>query len=225
MKVEINTILMEKTINNLVEYSFGFLDGINNGKKIFFDELGKTTIKGLNSYIDANARLDPSALHHVYEWSQTGRPSGRLFNINYIVTGGGLSLNSTFSQSKSIQQGSNVPFYNKAEIMEKGIPVTIKPKGDNPLVFEVDGETIFTKRPIINNNPGGANVAGSYEKVFDMFIKYYFTQAFLSASGLYDYLRNPRIYKDNFAQGAKGGKGIGQATGFKWIISAKGGVE
>ena len=53
----------------------------------------------------------------------------------------------------------------------------------------------------------------------------YFTQAFLRASGLMDYIQNPKIYKQNFAAGAKQGKQKGISTGFKWITNAKIEVE
>jgi hypothetical protein len=216
---------MKLKLDNLVQYSLGFLEGVEGGKKIFFSELGRGVIEALGQYIDAMARSDQQALHHVYEWSETGNRSGRLFKFDYIVTGSGLSVNATFSQSKSVKDGSNTPFYDKARIMEKGIPVLIKPKGDNPLVFESDGETIFTKKPILNSNPGGVAVQGSFEKTFDNFMKYYFSQSFLRASGLSDYLETPTIYKKNLAAGVRGGKSIGRATGLKWIMSAKVGVE
>lgn len=109
--------------------------------------------------------------------------------------------------------------------MEDGVPVIIKPKGDNPLVFEVDGVTVFTKKTIVNQFPGGKAVAGSYEKTFDNFINKYFAQSFLTATGLYDSLSNPQIYKKNFAAGVRVGKSVGQATGFRWITSAKVEVE
>jgi hypothetical protein len=225
MIVTLNTNSLKLKLDNLVQYSLGFLEGIENGKKIFFSELGKGVIEALGQYIDAMARSDQKALHHVYEWSETGNRSGRLFKFDYITTGSGLSINATFSQSKSVKDGSNTPFYDKARIMEKGIPVLIKPKGDNPLVFESNGETIFTKKPILNSNPGGVAVQGSFEKTFDNFMKYYFSQSFLRASGLSDYLETPTIYKKNLAAGVKGGKSVGKATGLKWMINAKVGVE
>jgi|688.fasta_scaffold16931_5 hypothetical protein len=223
--VNINTTSMQRKLNNLVEYSLGFLEGVESGKKIFFDQLGKGVIEALGQYIDVMARADEKALHHVYEWSQVGQRSGRLFNFTTTVTGAGIALNATFSQSKTVKDGSNTPFYNKAKIMESGTAVTIKPRGNNPLVFESNGETIFTKRPILNQFPGGQEVTGSFERVFDTFMRYYFTQSFLRASGLSDYLETPTIFKRNLAAGIRGGKGIGRATGMKWIINAKVSVE
>ena len=209
----------------MVEYSFGFLEGVESGKKIFLDNLARGTVEGLKLYIDAIARSNPQAMHHVYEWYQTGNRGQRLFDIDYRVTTLGISITSKFRQSQSIQSGSYEPFYNKAKIMEDGIPVVIKPKGNNALVFEDNGTTVFTKKAIVNDFPGGREVQGSYEKVFDSFMNTYFAQSFLTATGLYQYLDNPKIYKKNFAAGIKGGKAVGKATGFKWMVDAKVEVE
>jgi hypothetical protein len=93
------------------------------------------------------------------------------------------------------------------------------------LAFESDGETIFTPNPVSVDNPGGDYVAGSFEKTIDEFILKYFKQSFLRASGLYEYLNNPRIFKKNFNAGSKSGKAKGVETGFKWIVNANIGVE
>jgi hypothetical protein len=225
MRVSLNAKEFEKQLINIAEYSLGFIDGINRGKKIFLDNLGKSTISALGNYIDVEARSNRGALHHVYEWYQTGSPEARLFDINYTVSNLGLSVNSTFRQSRTIQANSNTPFYNKARIMENGIPVVIKPKANSVLRFYEGGETIFVKKPITVNNPGGEEVQGSFERVFDEFMQRYFTQGFLRASGLFDYISKPKIFKENIAAGARRGKSKGISTGFKWITNAKIEVE
>jgi len=225
MRVSLNAKAFEKQLMNIADYSLGFIDGINKGKKTFFDNLGKSTIFALGQYIDSEARSNRSALHHVYEWYQTGSPDARLFDINYTVSNLGLSVNSTFKQSRTVQSDSTAPFYNKARIMEDGIPVTIRPKGNKPLRFYEGGQTIFVKKPITVLSPGGDEVQGSFEKTFDEFMQRYFTQGFLRASGLFDYIKKPSIYKKNFAAGAKSGRSKGVSTGFKWITNAKIEVE
>ena len=125
------------------------------------------TIEALKIFIDTNARMDPQAMHHVYEWGKTGMASQRLFTLNHTVSNLGLSIKSDFRQSTSIKQGSLVPFYNKARIMENGKPVVIKPRNSSVLSFDVGGEQVFTKNPVNVSNPGGDWVQGSYEKTFD----------------------------------------------------------
>lgn len=224
MRVSLTTNDLEKQIMNIAEYSLGFLEGAKRGKRIFLDNMGKGVIYTLGRYIDVEARANSAALHHVYEWYQTGSPNARLFDISYTVSNVGLSVNSTFKQSRTVSEDGTVPFYNKATIMENGIPVLIKPKR-TALRFRAGGEEIFTRKPVNVRNPGGEEVEGSFERTFDEFMRNYFTQGFLRASGLMDYISDPKIYKKNFAAGAKGGRNTGVSTGFKWITNAKVEVE
>jgi hypothetical protein len=224
MRVNLDSRAMQRSLQNIVDYSFGFLDGAQAGKKAMLDNLGQGTIEALGQYIDAMARGDQYAMHHVYEWYQTGSPAARLFDLQYTVSNLGLSLKSSFRQSTTVSEDSTEPFYNKARIMEQGIPVTISPKR-KALVFEEGGETIFVSRPITINNPGGTAVEGAYERVFDSFFKNYFTQAFLKSSGLFDYISKPVLYKKNVAAGAKGGRGVGKKVGYTWIANATVGVN
>ena len=225
MRVVINTKSFEKQLTNIANYSFGFLDGINRGKREFLNNLGKSVIFSLGQYIDSEARANSKSLHHVYEWYKSGSPASRLFDLNYTVSNLGLSVNSTFRQSSTITEDMTVPFYNKAKIMEKGIPVTIKPRSGGALKFKEGGEDVFVTRPVTVRNPGGDEVQGSFERVFDEFMRTYFTQAFLRSSGLLAYLKKPVAYKKNILAGSKMGRSKGLDTGYKWIINAKVGVE
>jgi hypothetical protein len=225
VRVSIQTNNFEKELLNIANYSLGFLEGAQKGKKVFLDNLGRGVIFALGQYVDVEARANKEALHHVYEWYQTGSPQARLFDITYTVSNLGLSLNSTFRQSRTIQQDATTPFYNKAKIMENGIPVVIRPKKNSVLRFYEGGETVFTSKPVTVRNPGGNQVEGSFERIFDEFMTRYFTQAFLRASGISDYISNPVIYKKNLPAGAKQGRPKGVSTGYKWITNAKIEVE
>jgi hypothetical protein len=225
MLININTKAFEKQLTNIANYSFGFLDGVNRGKKEFLNNLGKSVIFALGQYIDSEARANSRSLHHVYEWYKTGSPNSRLFDLNYTVSNLGLSINSTFRQSTTMKEDMTVPFYNKAKIMENGIPVVIKPKSNGALKFKEGGQEIFVRKNITVRNPGGEEVEGSFERVFDEFMRTYFTQAFLRSSGLLSYLNKPVAYKKNFLAGSKMGRSKGIETGYKWIINAKVEVE
>jgi len=220
-----NTKQFETQISNIINYSFGFLDGVQKGKTLFLKNLGQGVIQAMGAYIDVSARGNPKALHHVYEWYHTGSPQARLFDLDYTVSNLGLSLKSTFRQSKSLQEDSNTPFYNKARIMEKGIPVTITPKKSSVLVFTEGGKTIFTKKSVTVRSPGGEYVQGSFENIMDEFMLRYFKQSFLRSSGIYDYIRRPTVFKKNVKAGSRLGRSKGIDTGYKWIINAKIGVE
>lgn len=220
MKVIMNDKAFKKDMKNIIDYSIGFLEGVNSGKTKFLENVGMLTKELLEQYIDTNARVNPTALHHVYEWYKVGSPDARLYNIDYTISNLGLSFKSTFKQSKSIQQGSSTPFYNKAKIMESGTPVTIKPKKSSVLVFEQDGETVFSKGESFVSDPGGVQVQGSFEKTVDQFFTRYFTQAFLKSSGIADYLNNPVAFKRNLNAGKAAGRSRGLDVGYRWIANA-----
>lgn len=220
MKMVIDDTKFMNDMKNIMDYSVGFLDGVGRGKTKFLENLGRSSVDTIKEYLDTMAKVDPQLLHHVYEWGQTGSPEARLFDINYVVKQNGLSMSYTFRQSSSIKNGSKVPFYDKARIMENGIPVTIKPTTAKVLTFEADGEKVFTKNPVSVDNPGGNMVVGSFEKTFDSFFSMYFSQVFLYASGIIDYLNNPTVFKKNLPSGKKGGRSTGLTTGYRWIANA-----
>jgi hypothetical protein len=215
-----NSNQFKKDMNNIVNYSIGFLDGVQKGKTVFFKNLGIDTVEVMKEFIDSNARVNPQMLNHIYEWYQNGSPDARLYDISYTVSNLGLSFKSSFSQSTSIKNGSRTPFYDKARIMEEGIPVIIRPKIAQVLAFEQGGETIFTRGPVKVMNPGGTQAEGGFEKVFDMFFNKYFSQAFLRTSGIAKYLENPQLYKKNMPAGKRMGKAKGLSTGYRWIANA-----
>lgn len=206
-------------MDNIIEYSMGFVDGIQIGKREFLNRLGPVITEQASQFIDSNARLNYQSLHHVYEWSQTGSSQSRLFDIKFTVSNVGISFTSEFSQSRTVQGGSTVPFADKARIMESGQAVTIRPRNADVLRFEVAGQPVYTRKPVVVDNPGG-NTQGQFSNVFDMFFGKYFSQAFLRSSGLAQYFENPQVYKKNLASGKRGGRSVGLATGSRWVANA-----
>jgi hypothetical protein len=210
----------KKEMKNIIDYSTGFTEGIQKGKTEFLKSLGFELSEIASQFIDSSARVSPDTLHHVYEWYKNGSPEARLFDINYTVSNIGLSFISSFKQSSTIKQGSKEPFRNKASIMEEGATVVIRPRNSEVLRFEVDGEIVYTKNPVVVDNPGG-NTQGEFEKAFDMFFGRYFTQAFLQNSNLKQYFENPIVYKKNLGRGKRGGRSTGLSTGYRWVTNAK----
>lgn len=225
MRVSLESKGFEQQMQNIVQYSMGFLDGVKKGKKAFLNNLGQGTIQALALYVDSSARGNPTALHHVYEWYQTGSPNARLFDLDYTVSNNGLTFSSKFKQSRTLKEDSNEPFYNKAYIMENGIPVTITPKRSSVLVFEEGGKTVFVKGSVTVRNPGGNNVERGFERTIDEFMLTYFKQSFLRASGIYEYINKPVLYKKHLKSGSKNGRSKGIDVGYKWIANARVGVE
>ena len=210
-----------KKMTNLVAYSNGFVEGAKRSKPEMLNILGEQVSEIMGKYIDSMASANPTMLHHVYEWGQTGSASARLFDIDYISLTGGLTMSATLTQSKSIQAGSNVPFYNKARIMESGIPVTIAPKSARALAFDVNGESVFTKKPVTVSNPGGVAVQGKFEDTFDEFFQVYLSQSIFDVTGLGNQIRNSKAFKQNLSRGVSGGKSVGLAAGRQFVIGGK----
>jgi hypothetical protein len=224
VRVTTTTKSFEKQMSNIVNYSMGFIDGVQKGKTEFLKALGQATITSMGQYVDAQARSNPAALHHIYEWNKTGSPSARLFDLDYTISNLGLSIRGTFTQSETLKKGSTVPFYDKAKIMENGVPVTIRPK-KRVLAFTIDNEEVFTSNDVTVTDPGGTEVQGSFSKTIDEFMLFYFKQSFLRASGIYNYIQNPTVFKKDIKQGSRLGKNKGIQTGFRWIANLKIGVE
>jgi hypothetical protein len=216
MKIKFDDRKLMKDLNNIVAYSNGFCEGVVLGKPKMLNNLGELIKDLAGEYIDANARMNPKSLHHVYEWYQVGSPAARLFDINYLVSGRGLSFNSTFRQSTTVKDGSNKPFYNKANIMENGIGVTIRPIESKVLAFTVDGKDVFTPNSVFVDEPGG-NVQGEFYEAFKSFFLTYLSQAFLDVSGLSQNIKNPVTFKTNMRAGANGGRSVGIRVGTEWI--------
>jgi hypothetical protein len=208
-----------KEMDNIVKYANGFMEGAQAGKKELLETIGERTLEILNEFIDANARTNEAVLHHVYEWNQSGSPAARLFDLEYTTVGGGLTIKSTFRQSMSVQAGSSTPFYDKARIMEQGIPVRIKPVRAQALAFEDNGEQVFTKSPVTVNNPGGQAVNGGFQQTINTFFNSYWKQSFLEASGIAQILRNPIQFKQNLPRAKAGGRAVGYDVGYRWIAA------
>lgn len=212
-----NSEQFKKEMNNIIDFSEGFFEGVHKGKSNFSENLARETLEVLKEFIDSNARVSPEALHHIYEWYSTGSPGARLFDIEYVSKSDGISFTSSFRQSSSVREGSMVPFYNKAEIMEKGLSVRIRPVRSDVLAFQDGGQTVFTKKEINVMNPGGSQTTGSYENVFNQFFSSYFSQAFLLSSGVMARLSDLSDFTTNFSQAKNGGRAAGIRIGFRWM--------
>ncbi len=132
--------------------------------------------KDFGEYIDAQARLNPSTLHHVYEWKKTGSKNARLFTLD-IKESIGLSfrIGYSFKDSKSMVPtnygNSRHVFRNKARVMEAGEPVVIRPRAAERLVFEIDGRVIRMPKgaPVTVKKPGGGKATNRFQIAYARF--------------------------------------------------------
>lgn len=211
-----------KEMNNIVEYSLGFVEGAVKGKRAFLEKIAVRAVKVIEDYIDSSARTNPAMLHHIYEWNKAGDSDSRLFDIISTVSSTSINLKTVFRQSQSIKDGSKTPFYDKARVIENGIPVIVKPKESSVLVFDVDGKKVFTRNPVKIDNPGGIEAEGGLERTLRAFFDNYMSQSFLMASGVDLYLKDASIFTSNIGRGKRGGKSVGVSIGYRWITEAGG---
>lgn len=140
--------------------------------KTIFDQIQKD----FGLYIDAQARVKPKSLHHVYEWKRVGQPNARLFKLKVISEQGiSFRMSYEFLDSKTLVPTSKGVhrhvFKNKAMIMENGIPVVIRPRFSERLVFEVPGGTIFMpkQKSVTVNRPGGKAATNQFRLAYARF--------------------------------------------------------
>ena len=163
-----------------------------------FKNLFKTTIfnqieKDFGEYVDAQARSKPRSLHHVYEWGKVGVPSSRLFKLSKQDTEGlSFKVNYDFNISKSSVPSKNKKqkkkyiFANKALVMETGMPVVIRPRSAERLVFELDGETVFMPKgtSVTVKRPGGAQATNQFSLSYGRFFGGQLVNSSIKSSGL-----------------------------------------
>ncbi len=210
---------LTKTINNLVQYSDGFINETKESKQKITNNLAITGINAFYDYLDALARMHPTILHHVYEWGEVGNPVQRLYELNLSISSSGATIGAEFLDSNTIPTNGTEPFYNKAEVMENGETVVVNEKDANALFFEIDGEEFFRKGPITIANPGGEAVRGSFVRAFNEFYESYFSQVYLDSIKFYKHLSKPAEYSRNLKSAVKSGnaRSAGKNAAAQWI--------
>ncbi len=164
-----NGVLKDSTVAQVsayVYYSASVISKLTTNKQFkhaFTTVIFEQIDKDFGEYIDALARTRPKSLHHVYEWKKAGNKSARLFKLNKISEEGlSFRVNYEFKPSRSLVPSTTSRrrhmFVNKAEIMEQGNPLVIRPKNADRLVFEYDGEVVFMPKgaAVTVKRPGGS---------------------------------------------------------------------
>ena len=151
--------------------------------------------------VDRYAALNPKRMHHVYEWNRIGDPLARLFVIERSsILNGDLVISSSFLPSRvpvpvpaelrtagptGKMVTSNNIFRNKADVMERGQPVTfdtiriITFLGSQGQMFFQPGTRVTI------NNPGGIQTRDAFR---DFMVEWYTenVQSVMDSSGLYE---------------------------------------
>lgn len=168
-------------VSALLYYQANVLAKLEQNKG--FQKLFKTTIfnqieKEFGEYVDAKARISPRSLHHVYEWNRTGKPTSRLFKLTSTNAPGlAFKVNYEFKlsrsnvPSKNKMQRNKYKFANKARVMETGMPIVIRPKSAERLVFEMNGQTVFMPKgaSVLVKRPGGSGVKNQFDLAYSRY--------------------------------------------------------
>lgn len=145
-------------------------------EKKFQSVIFKQIEQDFGLYVDSQARMNPKSLHHVYEWNKTGNKGSRLFSLNVLSTDG-LSFKIA---SKLLPSKSAVPnqfgkrkhvFINKASVMEAGMPLTIRPRYAERLVFETSTGVVYMPKgaSVTVTRPGGGKATGRFKIAYAQF--------------------------------------------------------
>jgi hypothetical protein len=224
--VRLDTKQLLQTLKNTVEYSNSFVSELKKSEPKLAKKLGDLSIEVFYDYLDGLARNHPGMLHHVYEWGQVGDPFGRLYELRMMVGKRGVSVTADFLESDVPSPSSNEPFYDKANIMEEGIPVVVTEKDAQVLFFEIDGEEFFRHGPIYIANPGGSATRGSFVKAFNDFYQNYFNKIYLNSIKFYQHFESPAEFSKNFSKAVRtrgNASRVGKAAALSWIQKAPGG--
>lgn len=141
------------------------------------------------AYIDHLARANSNAYHHIYEFGMSGNPSARLFK--------GTIKNGNISYSfidASMPNNNGQMFPKKAFVMEEGTPLDIFPRQSQFLVYDLNGETIFSKHSHVEN-PGGEQVEGAFQSAFTSFFNSNLPERALKEFGFYNAIEDGIRYE------------------------------
>lgn len=215
----------KRMLEGVVAYSDGFIKETKAQEKTIASRLATTSIEAFYDYLDTLARTNPGMLHHVYEWGSVGDPGARLFELKKRLSGNSASIDSEFLTSNVTPEGGTEPFYEKAEIMEEGIPITVQAVQARAMFIQYQGDEFFRAGPIVIENPGGEGVRGSFVQAFEEFYNNYFEDVYLRSIRYYDHFRKPEGFASNFGSAVDAGKrasSIGRTTALKWVMNAPG---
>jgi hypothetical protein len=192
----VDTGKMPEKIIAAAEYHTGTLSELHNtptNKNMIIRNALEIVGEYFGFYMDNIARRDPKSFHHVYEKDKAGQKNARLFYYTISGSGGAPGIQYSFRDA-TVPERSGQVFRKRAFVMEDGSPITIKPRAGKFLVFDVDGEKIFTKQSYVPN-PGGLRVSGSFERAFEDYMNRQ-ASLMLEDVGFYDKI-NREILKES----------------------------
>lgn len=223
MTATFDGIDLMRVLNNTVNYSRSYLREIATGQARFNSQVAVYVKEVLYKYIDSQARLYPERLAHVYEPGFVGAPGQRLFTLNTHSTIDSITFTARFNASTIATQPGGIPFEQRAEMMEDDISVTVAPKNGKVLVFEDNGETVFTTKAITIDHPGGPKAAGAFKETIGSFFNQYLTNIVMQP--IFTKLAHSKAYGEHFAEGTRSPLNAGKMAATQFLASPGGVLE
>jgi len=176
------TILKDSTVAQIsaaIYYQAQVVSRLTTSKafeKKFQSVIFKQIDQDFGLYVDSQSRINPKSLHHVYEWNKVGNKGSRLFKLNVLSTDGlSFKIASSFLPSKSAvpnEFGSRKHvFISKASVMEAGMPLVIRPRFAERLVFETSTGVVYMPKgaSVTVTRPGGGKATGRFRIAYAQF--------------------------------------------------------
>jgi len=176
------SVLKDSTVAQIsaaIYYQAQVISKITTNKqfqKKFQSVIFKQIEQDFGLYIDSKSRTNPKSLHHVYEWKKTGNKSARLFKLKVLSTDGlSFKITSDFLPSKSVVPSNfgnkRHVFINKASVMEAGVPLVIRPRFAERLVFETSTGVVYMPKgaSVTVTRPGGGKATGRFKIAYAQF--------------------------------------------------------
>lgn len=260
--VEIRTAAPEQIMGALY-YELNVAEEVLTGNAMqqWLKGAAKRTEKDFGLWLDERAKSNPAELQHVYDFygpdgkAGIGMPSFRLFKLKTIPTDNSFKMTYQFLPSRypaPIHPRLLVPgpsgkvvtrssiFRQKAKVIESGLPVIIRPKGDNWLAVPIRGNRFrgrqnrrdmvdgyglaFSRGPIIVNEPGGPLSTGGFGRNFRVYFRSGIATKRLKYSGYMDRVSQvAKIAGENLPPNVRRvsfSGGIDQAASRRWAKMA-----
>lgn len=158
-----------KTVQQVAKYYTDVVSTLNAAIPIINRGIANDVVSTAYQYFDSMA-ASGNGIEHMYEFGHAGDPSMRLYRITQQAGAAGTVLSYEFIEARVPTPDSDKVFRDKARIMEQGVSVTIRPVDATILAFNVGGEDVFTRGPVITTP--GKNVAGNFSNMFNDYMQY-----------------------------------------------------
>lgn len=159
-----------ETFGGVTKYYTDVLNELTHQEPLMTEIVTDRIIEQGYRYFDSQARSDQDSYKHMYEFGMSGQESGRLFALTKRMNRSVAHVGYGFLEAHVPSPESDQVFRHKAQALEEGWTFTISPVHSDVLVFEIDGETIFTPNSVVTQP--GRDIQGNFTRLFVDYMHY-----------------------------------------------------